>query len=113
LTYFIKSCIILSMTNKIFKLGMLVLAFVFAFMVFGCKQDTEEEDLPYTWTFDNKSSVVVTVVCDDIKPTDFTINANQVKTAKSAKTIIKIAYGPSDKVECDTSVSGKFIFKNK
>jgi hypothetical protein len=100
---------------KIFKLGMLVLALVFVLTAVGCKNGTEEDDdddYNLTWTFENKSSVAVTILCDDLKPSDFTISPGKTKTAKSQKSRIEITYSPASKVNVSTS-SGKFTFTDK
>jgi hypothetical protein len=101
------------MSNKrFFKWGMLVLALVFVLTIVGCKDDDGDDDYIYTWTFQNNSNYTVTVKCNDLIPSNFTISKGKTSYARSAKTVITILYGPSDKVKATTS-DGKFTFSDK
>jgi len=96
------------MKKKNLWLGVLILtALVFGMMVVGC----EKEEPEYTYEFKNLSSYKVTVMCSDLDPSTFTINACSDFTYEaslyigtSKKEAIQITYTPTDKVYVDRTI---------
>jgi hypothetical protein len=108
------------MSNKKIWLGMLVMALVFGMTVVGCEDDSGGGNNGggsgggggITWTFNNLSSVSVTITCSALNPSEFFVNAGSQKSATSTELDIDFIYTPANQV--NLSRDGRtYTFRNK
>jgi hypothetical protein len=85
---------------------------IFAFAAIVCVSVTGCNLFLNTWTFDNQSSYDITITCDDLTPSRFTVNSHTTKTATSSVYVIEISYNYAGNVTC-TPGNNKFTFYNK
>ena len=113
------------MKNFLKLLGIIALVTVIGFSMASCKNDDDGGgggggggneggggSGSITWTFNNLSSVSVTITCSALNPSEFFVNAGSQKTATSSELDIDFIYTPANQV--NLSRDGRtYTFKNK